>query len=73
MLKEEFKFAKQINKPYGGIDSLLVWCKQEIVGEWRWQLIDISTKNHSGEYIFYFDSERDYVAFLMKWSWLLDN
>ena len=66
MLDQEFKFAKQINKPYGGVDNLLVWCKQELVGEWRWQLVELSTPTRSGEYIFYFDSERDYVAFLMK-------
>jgi hypothetical protein len=67
-IEQGFKYAKTISKPKGTIDAIVDWCKQETTGEWRWQLAYISTFDHPGEYIFYFDSERDYLSFLMKWS-----
>lgn len=66
--KESFAFAKEISKPYGGLDSVITWCKSEIAGDWRWQLVQASTDFSPGRYLFYFDDERDYVAFLLKWA-----
>ena len=36
--------------------------------DWRWQLLEISSDRKPGRYIFYFDDERDYLAFVMKWG-----
>jgi hypothetical protein len=47
---------------------VLNWCKSELRGEWRWQLLEMSSAIKPGRYIFYFDDERDYLAFVMKWS-----
>lgn len=66
--KESFSYAKEISKPFGELDRVLTWCKTELVGEWRWQLIDGSTDNRPGRYIFYFDSDRDCCAFTLKWQ-----
>ena len=66
--RESFTFAKEIVKPFGEIERVLEWTKQELVGEWRWQLIEISSERRPGRYIFYFESERDYLAFLLKCS-----
>jgi hypothetical protein len=55
-------------KPFGVIERVLDWCKSELTGEWRWQLLEVSSDHRPGRYIFYFDSERDYLAFVMKWS-----
>lgn len=66
--KESFSFAREIHKPFGQIDLILDWCKTELVGEWRWQLVDISTAQRPGRYIFYFDSERDFFAFTLYWQ-----
>ena len=57
--KESFGFAKE---------TVLDWAKQELVGEWRWQLCEVSSERRPGRYIFYFESERDYLAFLLKCS-----
>lgn len=65
--KESFAHAQEILKPFGGLDQVIVWCKAEMVEEWRWQLVDVSTDLRPGRYVFYFDSERDYLAFLLKW------
>ena len=67
-LGDSFNHAREINKPFGELDRVLAWCKTELTGEWRWQLIDVSTDKRPGRYIFYFDSERDYFAFTLYWQ-----
>jgi hypothetical protein len=66
--RDSFNYAHEIIKPFGVIESVLDWCKSELTGEFRWQLLEISSDRKPGRYIFYFDDERDYLAFLMKWS-----
>lgn len=64
---ESFDFARQIVKPWGTLELVLAWCKTELVGDWRWQLAELSSDQRPGRYIFYFDVERDCVAFALKW------
>jgi hypothetical protein len=66
--RESFLYAREITKPFGELDRVLDWCKSELVGDWRWQLIDVSSDRRPGRYIFYFDSERDFFAFTLQWS-----
>jgi hypothetical protein len=65
---EGFAHAKTIRKPQGTIDLILEWCRSETTQDWRWQLIELCSSYCEGEYIFYFDSERDYLSFIMKWG-----
>lgn len=67
-LGDSFRYAREINKPFGELDRVLDWCKTELTDEWRWQLVDVSTDQRPGRYIFYFDSERDYFAFTLYWQ-----
>jgi len=66
--RSSFHHAQEIIKPFGVIENVLNWCKSELAGEWRWQLIEMSSDIKPGRYCFFFDDERDYLAFLMKWS-----
>lgn len=66
--RDSFLYAKEIAKPFGVIDRVIVWCKSELTGDWRWQLVEPSSDVRDGRYIFYFDSDRDLCAFVMKWS-----
>lgn len=66
--KESFAYSHVISKPYGVLDLVLDWCKSECSGDWRWNIIDVSTDIRPGSYMFYFDSDRDFSAFLLKWS-----
>jgi len=66
--RESFLFAQEIVKAWGGLEPVLEWCKAELKGEWRWQLIDLSSDIRPGRYIFYFDREAEYLAFVIKWS-----
>jgi hypothetical protein len=66
--RNSFHHAQEIGKPFGVIEHVLDWCKSELRSDWRWQLLEISSDCKPGRYIFYFDDERDYLAFVMKWS-----
>jgi len=66
--RDSFAHAKEIAKPFGVLESVLDWCKDELVEEWRWQLLDVSTESRPGRYCFFFDSERDCLAFTLKWA-----
>ena len=63
-----FAYSREIYKPFGGLDSVISWCKTETQADWGWQLLQASTDYLPGRYVFYFDSERDYVPFLLKWA-----
>ena len=65
--KDSFQFAVEISKPWGRLEPVLEWCKSELTDDWRWQMIDMSTDLKPGRYIFYFDGERDCLAFTLKW------
>jgi hypothetical protein len=66
--EDSFEFCREIIKPFGQLDTILAWCKTELQGVWRWQLIESSNETRPGRYKFYFDSERDCVAFVLHWS-----
>lgn len=66
--KESFAYAKEIQKPFGGVDAVISWCKSEMTNDWRWQVVEMSSDIRPGRYIFYFDSDRDCCAFTLKWQ-----
>ena len=66
--RDSFNHAQEIAKEFGVLEHVLEWCKEELSADWRWQLLSVSSERQPGRYIFYFDSERDYLAFVMKWS-----
>ena len=63
-----FQHATEISKPYGEIELILDWARLELEHEWRWQLVEGSTDKRPGRYIFYFDSDRDFFAFVLHWA-----
>jgi hypothetical protein len=65
---DSFAYSHEVVQPFGVLDRMIDWCKNQLTGDWRWQLIEISTDQRPGRYVFYFDTERDCVAFLLQWS-----
>jgi hypothetical protein len=47
---------------------MLSWCKNEVAGDWRWQLLEISGSMTPGRYHFYFEQAKDCCAFSLKWA-----
>ena len=66
--QDSFQHAREITQPFGKLDDVISWCKNALENEWRWQLIEVSSDIRPGRYIFYFDSERDYFAFALRWA-----
>jgi hypothetical protein len=66
--RESFPYTREITKPFGELDRVLAWSKTELLGDWRWQLVDVSSDHRPGRYIFYFDLERDFFAFTLQWA-----
>lgn len=66
--KDSFSYAKECRRSWGHLEEVLTWCKSELIGDWRWQLVDMSTDVKPGRYIFYFDEEKDCLAFVLKWG-----
>jgi hypothetical protein len=62
-----FAHAKEIAKPLGALEPCIAWCKSELEHDWRWQMVDMASDHGPVRYIFYFDSERDCLAFTLKW------
>ena len=67
-LSASFAHAREIARPFGQIDRIIEWCKTELVGDWRWQVVTTSSDRAPGRYIFYFDSDRDAAVFRLFWS-----
>ena len=70
LLGDEYRFnyATEIIKPSGVLDTILDWCRAEMQdASWRWQMRSISSPAFPGHYIFYFNNERDYLAFILRW------
>jgi hypothetical protein len=67
-LGESFNHAREISRSFGQIDRVIEWCKTELTGDWRWQVVATSSDRAPGRYIFYFDSDRDAAAFALFWS-----
>ena len=66
--RESFNHAQEIIKPFGVLEQVLDWCKNELRDEFRWQLVEMSSDIKPGRYIFFFDDDRDYLAFVLKWA-----
>jgi hypothetical protein len=68
--RDSDSFAHQctIQVSWGSLDLVIDWCKTELVSDWRWQVQEMSSDLRPGSYIFYFDSDRDFCAFVMQWN-----
>jgi hypothetical protein len=54
-------YKTNIVLPYGGLKATIEWCERNCTDEWRFDASD----GTGPAYDFYFESERDYVAFTM--------
>jgi hypothetical protein len=55
-----------IDVQYGQLQPVIDWCERNCQDEWRY--VDINNPEHdsaNGRWEFLFESEKDYVAFLM--------
>jgi len=46
---------------------VLDWCHNELLDTWAWEIIEGPSDRGPCSFIFYFNNERDAVAFTLKW------
>jgi hypothetical protein len=66
--ENEFHFQVEIHQPYGVLDDVLAWARENITGRWAWRLISASNRATDGRYRFYFDTESDATIFTLRWA-----
>lgn len=66
--EDSFGHAIRLSRPWGWLDRAIVWAQSEMTHDWRWQIVHMSSDQRPGDYVFYFDSDRDYFAFCMKFQ-----
>lgn len=52
----------KVSLSYGELKPVIEWCERNCTGDWRFME---DPDNQWGGYVFFFDTERDYVAFSM--------
>lgn len=56
-------YKSQVSIPYGKLKEVTAWCDRNCVGDYRY--MEDPHGEMYGDWVFFFESERDYVAFLM--------
>lgn len=73
-------YNSKLSIPFGQLRSVLDWCNRNCQGEWHYKddsnlssynwtkaILD-KTNKHNLDYVFSFQSERDYVAFILVYE-----
>lgn len=61
-IKETFNTT--IELPYGQLKEMIEWCQNHCEKDWHFSVIN-EAGSMNGTYKFSFDSDKDYVTFLM--------
>lgn len=51
-----------VDVPFGELQPIVEWCERNCANDWRFME---DANNQYGGFEFFFESERDYVAFLL--------
>jgi hypothetical protein len=61
-------YSISIQKQAGTITEIVDWCFTNVNRDWRWTVVEPSSRNHFGEYYFIFESEKDFLNFSLVWA-----
>ena len=57
-------YKTRIDIPFGELKSVIEWCTDNCINDWRFNE-EFNPADTKHGYDFYFESERDYVAFVV--------
>ena len=60
----KFGYKCEIAIPYGQLQPVIEWCQNNIVNNWQYKVLN-EAGSSPGFYEFVFDSEKDYMLFLL--------
>lgn len=58
-------YKTYIQLPYGELGEVVEWCRKNCIDEWKFHEHHNTMDSWSPEYTFYFENERDLVAFTL--------
>jgi hypothetical protein len=57
-------YKTEVNIQYGQLEEMIAWCKANCLGLWGYYVVNAAGEE-PGQYSFQFESEKDYVTFLV--------
>ena len=57
-------YNTSIELPYGKLGNIITWCQNNCERDWHFQVLN-EAGNNPGKYSFMFDSEKDYINYLV--------
>lgn len=58
------QFETILNLPWGKLQYVIEWCTDNCQSDWHFSVVNNAGKE-SGTYKFMFDSEKDYITFML--------
>lgn len=57
-------YIAEMHIRYGKLEEMIAWCEKNCAGEWGYTIVD-EAGEQPGSYNFKFESEKDFVTFLV--------
>lgn len=64
LFDNDITYRINIHIPYGSLKSIINWCSVNCKGDWGYTIIS-DAGSEPGYYSFQFESERDYITFMI--------
>lgn len=64
---KHYQHSTMVAIEFGRLEQVLEWCKK-LPNLWVWNLEEWTTVSSPGQYKFYFKSEKDLLAFILRWG-----
>lgn len=58
------QYKTEINIKFGELAPIMDWCQTQCIADWGYNMWD-NAGYHPGKYTFYFESETDYINFIL--------
>lgn len=58
------EYSTNVSLPYGELGEVVRWCQSHCKYDWNFDIITTAGRE-KGEYTFQFESEKDYVTFIV--------
>lgn len=58
-------FEKSVDLPWGELQNVVQWCQAHCQKDWTFAMLQLPSNHASGQYLFKFESEKDYINFIL--------
>lgn len=58
-------FEKSVDLPWGELQEVVQWCQTHCQNDWTFAMLQLPGMYANGKYVFKFESEKDYINFVL--------